>query len=87
MRQFFLIGWRIRRSKAEVLRLPPRSEEFGIPLRGEEEKTWSDWTGRRNDSRNETPEPALRTPSTRVEATPRRARGSSWKVGNGDIPY
>ena len=84
---FCFIGWRIRRSKAEELRLPLRSEEFGIPPRGEEEKSWSDWTGRRNDPRNETPELALRTPSTVVEATPRRARGSSWKVSNGDIPY
>ena len=29
-----------------------------------------DWTGRRSDPRNETSRPALRTPSTRVEATP-----------------
>ena len=74
----FYIGRRIRRSKAEELRLPPRSEEFGIPPRGDKEKSWSDWTGRRNDPRNETPESALRTPSTGVEATPRRARGSSY---------
>ena len=45
------------------------------------EKSWSDWTGRRSDpTRRETSGPALRTPSTGVEATPRRARGSSWKV-------
>ena len=41
------------------------------------EDSWSDGTGRRGDPRNETSEPALRTPSTGVEATPRRARGSS----------
>ena len=35
----------------------------------------------------ETSRPALRTPSTGVEATPRRARGSSWKVSNGDISH
>ena len=41
----------------------------------------SDWTGRRSDpTRRETSGPALRMPSTGVEATPRRARGSSWKV-------
>ena len=38
---------------------------------------WSDGTGRRRDPTNETPEPALRTLSTEVEATPRRVRGSS----------
>ena len=41
------------------------------------ENSWSDGTGRRSDPRNETSEPAPRTPSTGVEATPRRARGSS----------
>ena len=39
--------------------------------------SWSDGTGRRSDPTNETSEPALRTPSTRVEAAPRRMRGSS----------
>ena len=43
------------------------------------ENSWSDGTGRRNDPTSEKSEPALRTPSTGVEATPRRARGSSWE--------
>ena len=34
-------------------------------------------TGRRSNPTNDTPEPALRTLSTGVEATPRRMRGSS----------
>ena len=50
-------------------------------------KSWIDWTGRRSDPRNEKSEPALRTPSTGVEATPRRKRGSSWKVSNVDISH
>ena len=40
------------------------------------EDSWSDGTGRRSDSTREASEPALRTPSTGVEATPRRVRGS-----------
>ena len=43
------------------------------------EDSWSDGTGRRSDLIRETSEPALRTPSTEVEATPKRARGSSWE--------
>ena len=39
--------------------------------------SWSDGTRRRSDPTNETSEPALRTLSTGVEATPRRVRGSS----------
>ena len=65
---YFYIGWR------------SRAEEFGIPPRSEShrwEDSWSDGTGHRGDPRNETSEPALRTPSTEVEATPRRGRGSS----------
>ena len=39
------------------------------------------WTGRKSDpTRRETSGPALRTPSTGVEATLRRGRGSSWKM-------
>ena len=41
------------------------------------EDSWSDENGRRSDPTRETLEPALRTPSTGVEATPRRVRGSS----------
>ena len=41
------------------------------------EDSWSDETGRRSDPTRETSEPAVRTPSTGVEATPRRERGSS----------
>ena len=44
-----------------------------------DEDSWSSGTGRRSDPTNETSEPALRTPSTGVEATPRRVRGSSWE--------
>ena len=36
-------------------------------------------TGRRSDPTNETSEPAPRTPSTGVEATPRRVIDSSWE--------
>ena len=43
------------------------------------EGSWSDGTGRRSDPTNETSEPALRASSTGVEATPRRATGSSWE--------
>ena len=41
--------------------------------------SWSDGTGRRSEPTREISEPALRTPSIGVEATPRRARGSSCK--------
>ena len=50
------------------------------------EDSWSDETGRRNDPTRETSEPALRTPRTEVEATPRRVRGSSWEREYG-VPY
>ena len=50
------------------------------------EDSWSDGTGRRSDPTRETSEPALRTPSTGVEAQPRRARGSSWERGY-DVSY
>ena len=43
------------------------------------EDSWSDGTGCRSDPTRETLEPTLRTPSTGVEATPRRVRGSSQK--------
>ena len=42
-------------------------------------QSWSDGTGRRIDPTRETSEPALRTPSTGVEATLRRVIGSSWE--------
>ena len=45
-----------------------------------------DGTGRRSDPTTKTSEPALRTPSTGVEATPRRARGSSWEREY-NVPY
>ena len=41
------------------------------------EDSWSDGTGRRSDPMTKTSEPALRTPSTGVEATPRKVTGSS----------
>ena len=50
------------------------------------EDSWNDGTGRRSDPTRETSEPALRTSSTGVEATPRRARGSSWECEYG-VPY
>ena len=43
------------------------------------EDSWSDGTGRRSDPTNETSEPALRTPSTGVDAMPRRVIGFSWE--------
>ena len=49
------------------------------------EDSWSDGTGRRSDPTNETSEPALRTPSTGVEATPRRVRASFWE-SEYDVP-
>ena len=66
----FYIGWRIRK-KSLKYRRGAKSHRW--------EDSWSDWTGRRSDPTSETSEPALRTPSTGVEATPRRARGSSCK--------
>ena len=43
------------------------------------EGSWSDGTGHRSDPTNETSEPALRTPSTGVDAMPRRVIGFSWE--------
>ena len=57
-------------------------EKFGVPPKAKshrEEDSWSDGTGRRSDLTRETSEPALKTPSTGVEATPRRVTGSSWE--------
>ena len=55
------------------MRVPPKAKSHHW------EDSWSDGTGCRSDPTNETSEPALRTPSTGVEATPRRVRGSSWE--------
>ena len=56
-------------------------EEAGlVPLKAKRhrwEDSRSDETGRRRDPTKDTPEPGLRTLSTRVEATPRRVRSSS----------
>ena len=59
--------------KCKEFRVPPKAESHRW------EDSWSDGTGRRSDPTNEISEPALRTPSTEVEATPRRVRGSSWE--------
>ena len=77
MRKHFYIRWRIGRSKAEELRLPPRSEEFESTAEERSviiERTAgvADSTGRRSDPRRETSRSALRTPSTGVEATPKK---------------
>ena len=51
-----------------------------VPLKAKHhrrEGSRSDETGRRRDPTNDKPEPALRTLSTGLEATPRRVRGSS----------
>ena len=50
------------------------------------EDSWSDGTGRRSDPTTTTSDPGLRTPSTGVEATPRRVTGSSWEREY-DVPY
>ena len=58
--------------------------------RGAKSHRWEDscidGTGRRSDPTTKTSEPALRTPSTGVEATPRKARGSSWEREY-NVPY
>ena len=65
---FFYIRWRIRQKNLKYHR-GAKSHRW--------EDSWSDRTGRRGDPIRETSEPAPRTPKTGVEATPRRARGSS----------
>ena len=55
-------------------RLESTTEGEALPL---DKDSWSDGTGRKSAQTNETSEPALRTPSTGVEATPRRVRDSS----------
>ena len=50
------------------------------------EDSWSDGTGGRSYPTRETSKPALRMPSTGVEATPSRARGSSWEHEY-DVPH
>ena len=74
---------------AEELRLPPRSEGFESTAEERsvtaERKAGLTGPGAGATRREEKPGPALRTPGTGVEATPRRARGSSWKVSDGDI--
>ena len=83
---FFYIGWRIRRSKAGEMRLPPTSEEFESTAE-ERSVTTQRRAGVTRPGAGATSRPTLWTPSTGVEATPRRAKGSSLKVSNGDIPY
>ena len=58
-----------------------KGQELGVPPKAKRHR-WSrtarsDGTGRRRDPTNEIPEPALKTPSTGVEAIRMRARGSS----------
>ena len=55
-------------------RIESTAEGEASPL---DKGSWSYGTRRRSDPTNETSEPALRTPSTGVEATPRRVRDSS----------
>ena len=66
------------RNKAEELIIPQESEELDYcrgAKRHQPKESWIDETGRRSDPT--TSRPALRTPDTGVEATPRRVRGSS----------
>ena len=71
------------------IRWNKEGEEFGIPPKAKShrcEDSWSDGTVRRSDPTRERSEPALRTPSTGVEATPRRVTGSFWEREY-DVPY
>ena len=57
-----------------------QGEGLGVPLKAKRhrwEDSRSDGTKRRRDPTNDKPEPALRMPSTGMEATPSRVRGSS----------
>ena len=73
----FYIGWK-RRDEAEELIIPQESEELDYrrgAKRHQPKKSWIDETRRRSDPT--TSKPALRTPDTGVEATPRRVRDPS----------
>ena len=77
----FNIGWRIRRSKAEELILPPRSKELRTPQRSEEFESIAEersvTAGRRAGLTRPGAGTTRRKTSAGVEATPRRARDSS----------
>ena len=78
MRKRLFIYDGISRAKNLKYRRGAKSHRWG--------DSWSDGTGRRSDPTREISEAALRTPSTGVEAAPRRARGSSCEREY-DFPY